>query len=145
MRTVVSNSAEETIALGRQFGAGLRPGDVVALTGELGSGKTQFVKGVCKGIGVQATVTSPTFTLINEYPAPHGMVAHVDLYRISDGNELRDLGLESYFHGDCICLIEWAERAKQLMLFPHRSVTLTHGKTESERVVTMAEEGEPAG
>ncbi len=142
MKTVVTRSMEETTALGRSFGAGLQPGEIVALFGELGSGKTQFVKGICSGIGIEVPVTSPTFTLINEYPAPFGIVAHIDLYRIDTQNELRDLGLESYFRETCICLIEWAERALGVLPSPYRSVKLVHGAGENERIVTAGEGGE---
>ena len=84
--------------------AGSPPGDVVGLIGELGSGKTQFVSGVCEGLGVTVRVTSPTFTLINEYPAPAGNVVHIDLYRIDTGAELAELGIEEYFNDRNICL-----------------------------------------
>ncbi|MCK5572059.1 MAG: tRNA (adenosine(37)-N6)-threonylcarbamoyltransferase complex ATPase subunit type 1 TsaE, partial [Bacteroidetes bacterium] len=82
MKQVVSLSPEDTLGLGRDYAARLRPGDVVALMGELGSGKTQFVAGICEGLGVRGHVASPTFTFINEYAAPFGTVAHIDLYRI---------------------------------------------------------------
>ena len=137
MKTVVSRSAQETAALGRSFGLGLKPGEIVALLGDLGSGKTQFVKGVCSGIGVNVSVTSPTFTLINEYPAPFGIVAHIDLYRIGSHQELRDLGIDSYFRDSCICLIEWAERALAVLPLQYRRVKLTHGEGENQRVVTV--------
>lgn len=137
MKNVVSRSAQETAALGRSFGSGLKPGEIVALLGDLGSGKTQFVKGICSGIGVNGSVTSPTFTLINEYPAPFGIVAHIDLYRIGSNQELRDLDLESYFRDTCICLIEWAERARAILPSQCRRVTLAHGEAENQRVVTV--------
>lgn len=133
----VSGSAEETASLGRSFARSLRPGDVVALIGTLGSGKTRFAAGVCEGLGVTARVTSPTFTIINEYPAPFGMVAHVDLYRIEGRAEIADLGLEEYFNGRWICLIEWAERAADLLPPSHVRVTLSHGAGDTEREVLI--------
>ena len=80
--TVTTTSPGETIDLGRSFAFRLRPGDVVALLGDLGTGKTRFVMGVCEALGARGHIASPTFTLINEYPAPFGIVAHIDLYRI---------------------------------------------------------------
>ncbi len=142
MRTVVTGSMQETIALGRSIGATLKPGEVVALFGELGSGKTQFVRGICDAIGVRTPVTSPTFTLINEYPAPFGIVAHIDLYRITSPSELRDIGLESYFHERCLCLIEWADRASGLLPPVHHEVRFQHGATETERIISVGNDTE---
>jgi tRNA threonylcarbamoyladenosine biosynthesis protein TsaE len=109
MIRILSRSAEETEAAGRAFAGRLVPGDVVALTGTLGSGKTRFVAGVCDGLGVSGHIASPTFTIINEYPAPFGLVAHIDMYRIRNLNEVADLGVEEYFNSRCICLIEWVK------------------------------------
>ena len=114
MRRIVSLSAEETEAAGRGFAGSLRPGDVVALTGTLGSGKTRFVAGVCGGLGVRGHVTSPTFTLIHEY-GPPGSVYHIDLYRLEEARQVATLGLEEIFDRDALVLIEWGERFPQLM------------------------------
>lgn len=143
MRTVTTRSARDTAELGESFGGALKPGDVVALFGELGTGKTEFVKGVCHGLGVVSRPTSPTFTIINEYPAPFGVVAHVDLYRIGTAVELRDLGIESYFHSGCICLIEWADRALSILPADHYAVKILHGDDDKqERMVTISSPGE---
>ena len=133
----VSRSSEETESLGRSFAQSLRPGDVVAIVGTLGSGKTRFVAGVCFALGVTARVTSPTFTIINEYPAPFGMVAHVDLYRIGGRREAADLGLEEYWNGHTICLIEWADRIPDLLPPSHTQVTMSHGKDDNEREILI--------
>lgn len=137
MNRYVSHSAEETRALGRTFARTLRPGDCVALSGPLGSGKTQFVIGVCEGLGATAHATSPTFTFINEYDAPFGTVVHVDLYRIEKRSELFDLGIEEYFNERCICLIEWPELIVELLPPRHHEVHLRHGATENEREITI--------
>ena len=137
MRRIVSLSAEETEAAGRAFAGSLRPGDVVALTGTLGSGKTRFVAGVCGGLGVRGHVTSPTFTLINEYPAELGMVAHIDMYRINGMKEVADLGLEEYFNSRCICLIEWAEMVLGMLPPGRFHVSFAHGGAESERTIQI--------
>jgi tRNA threonylcarbamoyladenosine biosynthesis protein TsaE len=114
--TVVTSGEAETIALGRKFAGTLRSGDVVALYGELGSGKTQFVKGVCAGLGATEHVTSPTFTLINEYRQHPGLpVFHCDLYRIRSFEELCALGIEEYLDDAGISVIEWAEKAERIL------------------------------
>ncbi|MDZ7337857.1 MAG: tRNA (adenosine(37)-N6)-threonylcarbamoyltransferase complex ATPase subunit type 1 TsaE [candidate division KSB1 bacterium] len=110
----VSQSEEETVALGAELGALLGAGDVVALFGELGAGKTKFIQGVCEGLGVKRFVCSPSFVLINEYRG-RLPVYHFDFYRIRDQEELAELGLEEYFYGEGVCLVEWAERALHLL------------------------------
>lgn len=143
MKTFVTSSPGETVALGKSFARDLVPGDVVALFGNLGSGKTQFASGVCEGLGVTMHATSPTFTLINEYGAPFGIVAHVDLYRISSRRELAELGLEEYFHDRCICLIEWAESVLDMLPDHYYLVKVGYGSTELEREVTIQEVESP--
>ncbi len=141
MTPIPSHSEDETAALGRTFAASLRPGDVVALFGTLGSGKTRFITGVCEALGARIHATSPTFTLINEYPAPFGSVVHIDLYRIGSRNELAELGIEEYFSDECICLIEWAELVRDILPRRHFEVQLSHGATDSERTIDIREIG----
>ncbi len=105
-RTLVTESAAETFAFGCEFAKQLSPSDVICFQGHLGSGKTTCIKGICQGVGVTEHVTSPTFTLINEYQGFYP-VYHFDFYRIQSENELVDLGLDDYFYGNGICLIEW--------------------------------------
>ncbi len=107
-----TGSVAETQALGAQLARWLRAGDVLALTGELGAGKTAFVQGVAKGMGIMAAVTSPTFVLINRYTAADGRVLqHADCYRLADAPaEMWDIGLTDLFAGDDIVVIEWADR-----------------------------------
>jgi tRNA threonylcarbamoyladenosine biosynthesis protein TsaE len=107
-----ARSAEETLALGASLGQSLKEGDIVALTGELGAGKTVFAKGIAKGLGITDEVVSPTFTLQKSYP---GRLAlhHFDLYRIGDEEELYHIGFYDAL-GEGVCVIEWAERALSL-------------------------------
>ncbi len=135
---------EETMALGRALGARLLPGDVVALLGDLGSGKTRFVTGACQALGVRVAVASPTFTLINEYPAPFGTVVHIDLYRIHTRRELAELGVEEYFGGETVCFIEWPELLEEFLPERHYRVRLSHGSSEGEREIDVHEPGEAA-
>ena len=116
---LVSASAEETAAAGERLGATLGPADVVGLTGALGAGKTCFVQGLARGLGVATVATSPTFVLINEY---RGRLAvhHVDAYRTSSLTELLDLGLLETFDADGVTVVEWAD--KLVPLLPGRTV-----------------------
>ncbi len=106
----ISNSREETLRFGRSFSKQLKAGDVMGLWGTLGSGKTTLIQGICQGLGVKQVVNSPTFTLINEYNG-RLPVYHFDFYRL-DPDQLTDLGLEEYFYGEGICLIEWPDIAE---------------------------------
>ena len=109
-REILTASEEETVGAGEQLGASLRPGDVVLLTGQLGAGKTAFVRGLARGVGAAPDdVSSPTFTLIQEYRGGRATLHHVDLYRLQAA-EVADLGLDELVSGDGIVAIEWAER-----------------------------------
>ena len=139
MRRIVTGSPEETVALGRTFASSLAPGDVVALEGTLGTGKTQFVLGVCEGLGVRGPVSSPTFALINVYSAHFGSLVHADLYRINTLAEVAELGLEEYFNRQSICLIEWADRVPGVLPPDALVVRARHGAGENERVFDLPE------
>lgn len=137
MNAYRTRSPRETFEVGKRFAAQLKPGDCVALTGTLGSGKTLFASGICEGLGVRMHATSPTFTLIHEYAAPFGKVVHIDLYRIEQPSELDELGMEEYFTEECICLIEWPERAAGRLPPRHYEVRLRHGDGENEREIAI--------
>ena len=111
---VESPSPEATQAAGERLGARLGPGAVVACSGELGAGKTCFLQGLARGLGVTGPVTSPTFVLINQYPG-RLPVYHLDAYRAGSVAELADLGIEELMHGDGVTLIEWAEKLGPLL------------------------------
>ena len=113
---LISDSREQTLELGRLIGAILERGDIVALIGELGSGKTCLTQGMAKGLGVEENVpvVSPTFTLINEYPGKIPLI-HLDVYRLSGPRDLEDMGYEEYFEGGGIVVIEWAEKIRDIL------------------------------
>jgi tRNA threonylcarbamoyladenosine biosynthesis protein TsaE len=113
---IISVSAQKTWEMARSVGEKLKPGDVLALSGELGSGKTCFTGGLARGLGVddKYQITSPTFTLINEYPARHKLF-HFDVYRLNSYSEFEDLGYEEYFSNGGIVVIEWAEKIAQIL------------------------------
>jgi len=108
--TFISNSPAETEGIGRQFAKELNVGSILALEGELGSGKTQFTKGLVAGLESSAPVTSPTFTIIHEYPGGRLPVYHFDFFRLENRESVAQLGFDDYFFGDGISVIEWADR-----------------------------------
>lgn len=111
MATCISNSPEETFALGREWGLALRPGTVVGLAGDLGAGKTQLVKGLADGLGVRSRVSSPTFTLVHEYETPTGPVFHLDLYRLETPEAVARTGMEDYLiQPEAVVIVEWIDR-----------------------------------
>ena len=122
---ITSHSAAETIHHGRQLGGKLQSGDILALTGELGAGKTCFVKGIAAGLGVTQEVTSPTFTLINEYRGGRLPLVHIDLYRLETVSEAANIGIEDYLGGPAVTVIEWAE--KIVPLLPSRAIHVRLG------------------
>jgi tRNA threonylcarbamoyladenosine biosynthesis protein TsaE len=113
---IQSKSAAETVRLGRSLGSRLLPGDVVALVGELGAGKTQLIKGLASGAGIRnpTYISSPSFTLINEYPGKITFY-HIDLFRLNKEIEAEELGLEDYIQGKGITAIEWADKVPSLL------------------------------
>ncbi|ARA94188.1 MAG: tRNA (adenosine(37)-N6)-threonylcarbamoyltransferase complex ATPase subunit type 1 TsaE [Bacteroidetes bacterium] len=132
-------SEAETRALGAELAPRLSPGDVVALYGDLGAGKTQLVKGICAALGVDPTlVSSPTFTIVQEYAGHTGPLYHIDAYRIADPAEFFELGYEEYFYGEGLCFVEWPERVEAL-LPPHTlRLRLTHAGGDRRRIEPMA-------
>lgn len=107
---VISHSPAETESLGEKLGRVARSGLVIALSGELGAGKTQFVKGVARGLGIPGRVHSPTFTLVNEYTGGHLRLFHLDLYRLETREQVLSAGIEEFLQPDGVSVIEWAER-----------------------------------
>ena len=107
---IVTRSADQTIAVGRQLGGLLRAGDVLVLTGDLGAGKTQLTKGIAQGMGVADDVTSPTFTIEMVYEGTELPLYHFDLYRLDDPDQLEDTGLFDVLGADGVCVIEWGEQ-----------------------------------
>lgn len=114
--SIITCSADETFSFARKIGEKLQEGDILALSGELGSGKTCFTGGLARGLGVSENyqITSPTFTLINEYPAKYNFF-HFDVYRLNDYSDLEGLGYEEYFAGRGVVVIEWAEKIAQII------------------------------
>ena len=110
MATFISHSAAETEALGERWGQDAQPGWVLALTGDLGAGKTQLVKGLARGLGIPERIHSPTFALVNVYSSGRLPLYHLDLYRLETPGQIIGAGLEEYFRPDGVAVVEWAER-----------------------------------
>ena len=116
MATFISHSLAETESLGESFGRAAKHGLVIALSGELGAGKTQLVKGLARGLGITARVHSPTFTLVNEYAGGRLRLFHLDLYRLKSPAQILSAGLEEFLQPDGVAVVEWAERIYDLRL-----------------------------
>jgi tRNA threonylcarbamoyladenosine biosynthesis protein TsaE len=139
-RPLRTRSAAETEALGRALGAQLRPGDVVALTGELGAGKTVLARGIAAGAEAGGHVASPTFTLVREYRG-RIPVFHADLYRLEAPDQLGDLGLEELLDGEGIVVIEWAEKARALLPAEYLEVEIRFTERDDERLIVLRPRG----
>jgi tRNA threonylcarbamoyladenosine biosynthesis protein TsaE len=141
----ITNSEEETINLGRRFAERLKPGDVVAIRGDLGSGKTEFIKGICEFFDVAEMVNSPTFTIINHYTGQNDNsdinIFHIDLYRINGDKELDEIGFEECIHSpDNIKLIEWPEKAEnKLNTWNYKILIKTDNDDENKREIEIIE------
>ncbi|MBI5476401.1 MAG: tRNA (adenosine(37)-N6)-threonylcarbamoyltransferase complex ATPase subunit type 1 TsaE [Ignavibacteriales bacterium] len=139
MKTIITKSEIETINSGREFSLNIRSGTTVALSGDLGSGKTRFIKGVCDGLGVREHVSSPTFTIVNEYRGSTLKIFHFDFYRINSAAELKEIGFEEYIEGGGVCLIEWADRVQEILPDKRYDIIFKLGNNESERIITIEE------
>lgn len=125
-------SVAETAAVAREFAAQLRPGDVVALRGELGAGKTAFVQGVGRALGIERPMTSPTFVISVEYPTARFKFVHMDLYRLHGADDLEPLGWRENLESGAVICVEWPERAEEAIPPTAWNVTLRHGGDDPE-------------
>ncbi|HBI74317.1 MAG TPA: tRNA (adenosine(37)-N6)-threonylcarbamoyltransferase complex ATPase subunit type 1 TsaE [Lachnospiraceae bacterium] len=115
--------SEDTYQLGVRMGKQAKKGDIYCLNGDLGVGKTVFTQGFAKGLGIEEPVSSPTFTILQEYESSRLPLYHFDVYRIEDVLEMEEVGYDDYFYGDGVCLIEWAERIQEIL--PMNYITIT--------------------
>lgn len=133
----ISSSPEETFQIAKNFSERLKPGDIVALCGNLGTGKTIFVKGICAGLNAEQVPLSPTFSIINEYNGIY-KIFHFDFYRIKNISELYDIGYEDYFNDESICLIEWADLFPEILPENRFEVKIEFGIDETQRKITIS-------
>ena len=132
----LSHSPEETEHIGEMLGRRLRPGTVVAYRGGLGMGKTAFTRGLARGLGCAGRVTSPTFTIVNEYDGATPLF-HYDMYRLGSSDELFDIGWEDYLTRGGVCAVEWSERVDDAMPADTLWVDIARGTDESDRIITI--------
>ena len=130
-----TNSDKETEAIGEQFGRSVKDGTVIAMYGDLGAGKTAFVRGMARGMGITERVSSPTFTIVNEYLGDRTLI-HFDMYRLGSADELFDIGWEDYLARGAVCAVEWSENVEEA--FYGDEVRLTIEKTsDTSRKITI--------
>ena len=137
--TIITKSPEETAAFGKELSSKLKDKDIVALYGDLGSGKTQVVKGICAGLGVSETVNSPTFIIVNEYTSKKiKNIFHFDLYRMKSEEEIINIGFDDYIISGGIILIEWPEHAERLLPDGIIKIHLAHSvEDENHRYIRL--------
>ena len=138
------NSIEETTKLGKELGKILNPGDIICLTGDLGTGKTHITKGISEGLGITDNITSPTFTIANEYNSGRLKLYHFDVYRVSDPDEIYAIGFDDYIFGDGVSIIEWANYIEEILPkdFLHIYIEKDLEKGEDYRKITITPYGE---
>lgn len=133
--TVLTHSPAETEQVGQALAARLTAGTVLALRGDLGAGKTAFTRGLARGLGYKGAVTSPTFTIVNEYEGGRLPLFHFDLYRLESADELWDIGWEDYLDRGGVCAVEWSERAEEL--FSDAAAVTLHPLDDETREITI--------
>jgi tRNA threonylcarbamoyladenosine biosynthesis protein TsaE len=133
----ITHSPDETRALGARLAQTLRGGDVVAFTGDLGAGKTAFVSGMAQGLGIDERVTSPTFTIVNEYEGGRLPLFHFDMYRLGSADELFDIGWEDYLARGGVCAVEWTENVAEAIEPDAVRVSIRRGDDDNSRVIDI--------
>ena len=129
----ITNSPEETEEVGAALGKVLKPGTVLAYTGDLGAGKTAFTRGLARGLGASDRVTSPTYTIVNEYLSGRLPLFHFDMYRLHSSDDLWDIGWEDYLERGGVCAVEWSENVEDALEYPI-SITIEKLGEESRRI-----------
>ena len=133
----ITHSPDETRAIGARLADALRGGEVVAFTGDLGAGKTAFVSGMAKALGVEERVTSPTFTIVNEYEGGRLPLFHFDMYRLGSADELFHIGWEDYLARNGVCAVEWSENVEEAIETDAIRVDISRGEDENSRIITV--------
>jgi tRNA threonylcarbamoyladenosine biosynthesis protein TsaE len=133
MKVLIENELD-TREFGRELAKKLKPGDVVALIGELGTGKTTLTKSIAEGLGITGMITSPTFTIVQEYTEGRLPLYHFDVYRLNGPEEMEELGYEEYFFGQGVCVVEWADQIMELIPEGSIVIRIEYGEKEDERI-----------
>ena len=137
------NSIEETTKLGYEIGKLLNPGNIICLTGDLGTGKTHITKGIAKGLNINDIITSPTFNIVNEYDSGRLKLNHFDVYRVSDPDEIYAIGFDDYIFSDAVSVIEWANYIEEIIPknYLHIHIEKDLNKGDSYRRITLTPYG----
>ena len=135
---LLSHSPEDTEDIGARLAEQLEPGAVVAFTGDLGAGKTAFTRGLARGLGIPDRITSPTFTIVNEYEGGRLPLFHFDMYRLGSADELFDIGWEDYLRRGGVCAVGWSENIADALEEDAVRVDIRRGASDQERVITIA-------
>ena len=133
-RIIKIKNEKETENFGRRLGESLSAGDVVAMVGDLGTGKTTLTGYIARGLGIKETVSSPTYTIIKEYNSGRLPLYHFDVYRIGDPEELFNIGVDEYFDGDGVCVVEWADLVSEELPENSKYIFIEYGEKEGERI-----------
>lgn len=136
-RRISIKGVNEMRELGLELAAALEPGDIIAMVGNLGTGKTTLSKYIAEGLGVTEALSSPTFNIVKEYRSGRLPLFHFDVYRLSSGDDLVDIGAEDYLYGDGVCLIEWADIVADILPEETIVIRLEYGENEGAREVTI--------
>ena len=132
----IVTSVEETFNIGKQIGNLVNPGDIICLTGDLGTGKTHISKGIAEGLGIDEHITSPTFNIVNEYHSGRLTLYHFDVYRIDDPYEIEAIGFDEYIDSDGVCIIEWANIIEDILPDEYLKIELMYKETGREMILT---------
>ena len=139
MEKIISNSEEETISFASKYAKGLKNGDIIILSGNLGAGKTKFVQGILQNFNLEDEISSPTFTIVNEYKAPNVNIYHFDLYRLADIDEFYAIGGEEYLEKG-ICIFEWGEILENELKQKYIKITIERNEENTnQRILTIEE------
>ena len=133
-RIINIKNEQETRIFGHKLAAGLVPGKVVALVGDLGTGKTALTKAIAEGLGIEDVITSPTFNIVKEYDTGRLPLYHFDVYRIGDIDEMYELGYEEYFYGQGVSVVEWADLIEDIIPEDAIRINIEYGREEGERI-----------
>lgn len=134
MERLIIRNEKETREFGLKLAEQLKPGDVVALVGDLGTGKTALSKYIAEGLGVKQMITSPTFTIVQEYHDGRLPLYHFDVYRVNDVEDMYEIGCEEYFYGKGVCIVEWADLIEEVLPEELIYISIQYGENEGERI-----------